>query len=479
MKNFDTYLKDTAEIGYVTKIAKCLLSASGLPGAHVGELVVFENGEMGQVLKIDKDEIEILTLSHTNIAGGAKVARTNEFLNIHCSESILGKNIDPLGQLLDGAESTTGGEDRLIDSAPPGVLERKMVTEPLETGVPLVDLVVPLAKGQRELVLGDKKTGKTSFLLRAIFTQANQGTICIYAAIAKKEIETAKIEEFLMKSGIRDKVIMVTTHAASPEGLIIITPYTAMTIAEYFKDQGKDVLLILDDMSSHAKFYREVSLLGRRFPGRNSYPGDIFHLHAKILERAGRFPKGSITCLAVGETVFGDLSGYMQTNLMSMTDGHIYFDSDYANLGRHPAINPFLSVTRIGHQAQSQLVRSIASELAKFLLHIEMLRDVMHFGAELSEKTIDELDLGERILAFFDLPEGLVLPQTLAIFCLTTVWLGLGKSKERGFVKEKTKEFFQKYQADAGFRKEVDELPVKYTDFKDLMRGVRPWMQNL
>lgn len=478
MFDFNQSLNKTLEVGYVKKINKCLIWADGLPSGKIGEIVVFENGSIGQIIALGRKLVEILTFSHALLTPGTKVARTDEFLNVPCDKSLLGQTIDPLGNSLFTKKTAVSKELRPIDITPPGVLQRKISSEPLETGVPLIDLVIPLAKGQRELVLGDKKTGKTSFLLRALYNQAKKGTICIYANIGKREVETTRIEEFLKETGIRNQVCLVTTNAASPEGQIIIAPFTAMTIAEFFRDEGHDVLLILDDLTTHAKFYREVSLLARKFPGRNSYPGDIFYEHSRIFERAGRFPKGTITCLGVGETIYGDLSGYMQTNLMSMTDGHIYFDSEYADLGRHPAINPFLSVTRIGYQAQSELVRNTAGELAKFLLHNEKLRDLLHFGGELSEKTKENLELGDRILQFFDIPESLIIPQNFALFGLAWVWSGLGKGKDKTFLHQGINAALNKYQTDETFRKEIENLPLKYTTFKDLTRGIEPWISK-
>src|SRR5581483_5765076 len=353
MKDFLTYLKETEEVGYISQVINFLIEIEGLPSARLNELVVFETGEIGRITTIAHKSVEVITFSKTSVKVGTRVTRTNEFLMVGVGDGLLGKTVDPLGASLD-PQNPIGklSELRPIDVTPGGIDTRSRITKPLETGATLVDLIIPLGMGQRELVIGDRKTGKTSFLIQAILTQAKRGTICIYAAIGKKTLDIKKIEELFQKSGIAKNTVVVASSSQDPVGVIYLTPYTAMTVAEYFRDSGRDVLVVLDDLSTHAKFYREISLLGRRFPGRNSYPGDIFYTHAKLLERAGNFKtaKGpvSITCLPVTEAVQGDLTGYIQTNLMSMTDGHIYFDNDLFSKGKRPAVNTFLSVTRVG-----------------------------------------------------------------------------------------------------------------------------------
>ena len=373
MNRFEEFLKKTGEVGYVDEMIHSVAYISGLPEAQAYELVVFENGDFGEIISLGEHHLEVVPFSKTSFPLGSRVARTNAFLQVGASKNLLGKSIDPLGNVLeylDGDKASTqdGATYRRIDQRAPGVLERKKTDRPLETGVALVDLVIPLGKGQRQLVVGDRKTGKTNFLVQAIFNQAKQGTVCIYAAIGKKRIETKRALEVLKSKGIVDNLITVATSPADSPGLIFATPYTAMSIAEYFRDQGHDALVILDDLTAHAKYYREISLLAKRFPGRSSYPGDIFYIHSRLLERAGNFKTGSISVLAIAELIFGDLSGYIQTNLMSMTDGHIYFDTDFYNQGRRPAINPFLSVTRVGFQAQTPLVRDLSRTLSSYMV---------------------------------------------------------------------------------------------------------------
>lgn len=396
---FKKYLEEIKEVGEAISVVHSVVYASGLPTLKANELVVFENGQLGKTISLSKTQAEILILSHSEVKVGDKIARTNQFLSLNLSDAILGKIVDPLGFSLDGPLAE-GRDKREIDISAPDILARDVIKEPLETGVSLVDLIIPIGKGQRQLVIGDRKTGKTQFFIKTILNQAKKGNICIYAAIGKKIVEIKQMQEAIKEKGIEKNTIVVASSASDAPGLIHITPYTAMTIAEYFKDKGLDVVVILDDLTNHAIYYRQIALLARRFPGRNSYPGDIFYTHSKLLERAGKFKTGSITCFPVAESILGDFSGYIQTNLMSMTDGHIFFDSELSSLGRRPAINPFLSVTRVGQQAQSSLVRDLSRELSSFLINIERLRSFEHFGAELSEDIIQKLNLGDRILNF-------------------------------------------------------------------------------
>ncbi|MCA9398046.1 F0F1 ATP synthase subunit alpha, partial [candidate division WWE3 bacterium] len=331
-KLFEEIIEQTGEIGFVTRISHPIISVEGLPTIHPEELVIFESGELGQVFTINKESVEILALSGKPMPIGTRVSRMTKQVTIPLSRDIIGKTISSLGTYYSsGLPIEEKDEERTIHAAAPGISSRTKIIKPLITGVSIVDLLVPLGKGQRELVLGDRKTGKTNFLLQAMLTQAKEGTICIYAAIGKRKVEIKHVEKYIRDNEIADQTLIVASSASDPVGLIYLTPYTAMTIAEYFKDLGHDVLLILDDLSTHAKYYREISLVGQRFPGRSSYPGDIFYAHARLLERAGNFKTSSgdavsITCLPVAETVEGNISGYIQTNLMSITDGHIYFD---------------------------------------------------------------------------------------------------------------------------------------------------------
>jgi F-type H+-transporting ATPase subunit alpha len=339
-------------------------------------------------------------------------------------KELLGKVLDASGKTARELKSVPKEEVRRIDVKPRGLEGRASVNTPFETGYAIVDMLVPLGVGQRELVIGDKQTGKTSFLQGVMQYQAARGTICIYALIGKRNIDLASLVEYCKITGIAEKCIIIYSTASDSAGMIFLTPYTAMTIAEYFRDLGHEVLLILDDLTTHAQYYREISLQAKRFPGRSSYPGDIFYIHSKLLERAGSFEKGKITCLPAAETVAGDLSGYIQTNLMAITDGHIFFDIEAFNQGRRPAVNPYLSVTRVGQQAQSQLLRDVSHQLSSFLFRYESLRDLSHFGSEFEERVSKDLRLGERIFIFFNQTTGFLIPINISILLIAALWSG-------------------------------------------------------
>src|SRR3989344_3908230 len=427
MKDFNFYLEQIGEIGFTEEIVHSIVYVSGLPQAKPSEVVMFESGEIGQVLSLGEDLVEVLLLTRSELRVGTKVVRTDELLQVPVGESLLGRAFDPLVKPIDDGRLIGGLKVSPIDTQPHGIIGRKQVSESLETGVTIVDLIIPLAKGQRELVIGDRKTGKTGFLLQVMLTQARMGTVCIYCVIGQRLIDIKNRFEFMEEMGIKKNCLIVATSSSDAPGLIFLTPYSAMTIAEFFRDQGKDVLLILDDMTTHARYYRETSLLAKRFPGRSSYPGDIFYTQAKLIERAGNYKKGSITCLPVADAVLGDLSGYIQTNLMSMTDGHIFFDIDLYNQGRRPAVNPFLSVTRVGLQAQSPIVRDLNRQISSYLVHVESLKDYMHFGAEVSEQLKKDVELGRRVMRFFNQDHHETFPLNLSVFLLALIWAGYAK----------------------------------------------------
>src|SRR5579859_4488996 len=351
MKDFAYYLDKTQEIGFVDQVFHSIIYAHGLPHAHPGEVVLFETGEIGYVLSLNDQSVEISLLSPPVIDVGVRIARTDSYLSMKVSDDFLGMTITSadLEKNTFALEENTA-DLREVDTSNNTFTLHKKITEPLETGVKVVDLLVPIGVGQRELLLGDRKTGKSNFVLQTIRTQAQKGCICVYASIGKSQLEIQRLTQFFQSEQISKQTVFIASNSAQRTGLIFLTPYVAMTVAEYFRDQGKKVLLVLDDLTTHARYYRELMLLAKRFPGRNSYPGDIFHIHARLLERGGNFKNGSITCLPVGQSFLGDLAGYIQTNLMSITDGHILFDNEYFDQGRRPAVNPFLSVTRVGEQ---------------------------------------------------------------------------------------------------------------------------------
>ena len=478
MKDFKFYLDSISEIGFVEKASNAIVHVRGLPKIKIDEIVMFETGKIGIVLSFTPNLIEVLVFSKEPIGHGTKVVRTNEFLKIPVGNELLGKTVDPLGNPMTAMNAYKKPSAlRNINTLATGILTRKTISKQFETGVPIVDLVMPLGFGQRELIIGDRKTGKTNFLMQTILTQAKQKHICIYAAIGKKRLDIKDSEDFFKKYGISNQVIVVATGFNDPIGLSYLVPFSAMTISEYFRDQGYDVLLILDDLTTHAKFYREISLLGKKFPGRTSYPGDFFYIHAKLLERAGNFAtkKGekAITCMPVAETVQGDLSGFIQTNIMSMTDGHLYFDSDLFAKGRRPAINPFLSVTRVGRQTQSTLKRDINREILSFLTISEKMQNFSHFGAELTESSRVTLAVGEKVIEFLDQGPLTTMPINLQILLFSMLWDNILQNKNIEPIGKDMNKMVEAYKTKPSANKEIDKIILDAKSFNDMLRITR------
>ena len=474
MDDFEKYLDKVGEVGVVEELTHSLAYVSGLPLVHPLEAVIFENGDLGQVLSLTLERAEVLILENNNIRVGTKVARTNDMLQVPISNALLGRMVDPLGRPLDGKLMDYKNVQRTaVDSQPHGIIGRVKIAHPLTTGISLVDIIVPLAKGQRELVIGDRKTGKTEFLLQVMEHQSKQGTLCIYAIIGQRKEDIKRRFEFMSEVGILKNGIIIATSSSDESGLIFFTPFTAMTIAEHFRDQGKDVLLILDDMTTHARVYRQISLLAHRFPGRNAYPGDIFYLHSRIIERAGNFKTGSITALPVAETIMGDLSGYLQTNLMAMTDGHVFFDIDLFNAGKRPAVSPFLSVTRVGHQAQSPLLKDISRQVLSFLVSYERMKQFVHFGAEAGETVRGIIELGKKVDLFFDQPSNVLIPISANLLILGAIWSGIWNEIPAKDLKAKFEKIILNYETNASYKQKVDATIAKLSYFSELINEVR------
>ncbi len=486
INNFEDCLKTYNELGFVELIVNPLVKIKGLPGVCLFEVVVFENGEIGQVLSMNSLYVEVLTFSRKIIHIGDRVTRTGHPIGVEVGDWLLGRVVDPLCNEIyfpKNAESTAietepaisfKSEFREIYSLAPDISKRKKVSRSLETGVAIVDLMVPLGMGQRELVIGDRKTGKTNFLFQTIITQARKNSICIYATIGKNIVSVRKAANFFQKQRIFDKSIIVSTSSSDPVGLIQLTPYTAMTIAEYFRDKGHDVLLVLDDLTTHAKYYREISLLSKKFPGRASYPGDIFYIHSSLLERAGSFThkeKGevSITCLPVAEAVEGNVSEYIQTNIMSITDGHIFFDNDLFIKGVRPAVNSFLSVTRVGRQTQTGARWGINRELNGFLSLLEKTQKFVHFGAEINDNIKNTLKLGDRIYSFFDQRFGRIVPLNLQLVLFCMIWIGVWHQDTTLVMKSDIEKMMSKVDSDESYRKRIDSYVEKAADFNELL----------
>lgn len=458
MKTYQEYLTTLEEFGVVEEVAYPIITIKGLPGVKPHEIVLFESGEFGEVYAMNADSVIALLFSLESVHVGTKVVRTNKTVTVGLSEALLGMIITPLGQPFSMAgKAPEITEEREVDIRPPDISQRARIQKPFITGSTIVDMMVPIGKGQKELIIGDRKTGKSSFLLTTLKNHVLQGHIAIYAVIGKRKSDIKQLQEFVIREKLEKNIVIVAANANDSLSLIYLTPFTAMTIAEYFRDAGREVLIVLDDLTTHAKVYREISLLAKNFPGRDSYPGDIFYTHARLLERAGNFlhpNKGevSITCLPIVETVEGDFAGYIATNTMGITDGHIYFDSNIFYNGRRPAINTAISVTRVGKQTQSHAKRDINRELTSFFSLYEKMQNLSHFGAELTDNVKNILQTGEKLQRYFEQHYNVIVPEEVQIILFCLLWLNFILPDK------KTIEMIRDAMIDANKKKETQQL---------------------
>jgi len=477
MKKYKDYEKQGNQIGVVSSVYHSIVKATGLSAVKYNDIVSFESGGYGQVVSIDKNLVNIVLLSNTTIRAGEACISTGGRLEVPVSISLLGMTINPFGTPLRGTYGRGRYEKRLVDVKAPKLDQRELIRDQFITGIKIIDLMLPLAFGQRQLIIGNRKTGKTPFLIQSAKSMVKAGGLCVYACIGRKLIDIALLEESFEKNGILDKCVIVSSSASDAPGLVYLSPYTAMTIAEFFRDQGANVLLILDDMTTHAKYYREISLLSGRFPGRDSYPGDIFYVHSRLMERAGNFKLTldkekkvtSITCLPVANMVMGDFSGFIQTNLMAMTDGHIYFDTDRYNKGMFPAINPFLSVTRVGRQTQKKILKDSATEVTRFLVRVAELEQFSHFGAEISSVTRKDIDTGQKLQVLLqqDIEEFIVAEAFL--FIVAILFSGIWKDISITQTMSEASKIMQNYKENNVFSHQVDKLISKASSFSNLV----------
>lgn len=482
MNTFAYYLDTVNEFGVVDEISYPIVTVRGLPRAKPQEIVIFETGQLGEIYALYADSCHVLLFSPDHVQVGTKLVRTNKILTVPVGEALLGHLIDPLGKPLSAAEKLeVFQEEREIDSKPLGIAFHSRIKKSFVTGTSIVDMMVPLGKGQKELVIGDRKTGKSSFLFTTIKHQVLDGAIAVYAAIGKKKSDIKFLQERLMAEGLSKRVIIVATSSSDSPSFIYLTPYTAMTIAEYFRDQGQDVLVVLDDLSTHARFYREIALLARNFPGRDSYPGDIFYTHARLLERAGNFKhqtKGevAITCLPIVETVDGDLTNYIATTIMGITDGHIFFDSNIFYKGRRPAVNIGLSVTRVGKQTQSKLNRTITRELLSFFSLYDRMQNLSHFGTELTQSVKNILAMGDLLNLFFDQPYTVIIPETVQIILFSLLWIKIIDPDKETL--EHIRDTLIKAYQEKDTKQLLDEI-IHVDTLNDLLRNVSLYKDKL
>ncbi|RGI31735.1 MULTISPECIES: F0F1 ATP synthase subunit alpha [Enterococcaceae] len=389
------------EVGTVSYVGDGIARAYGLENAMSGELLEFDNGVYGMAQNLENDSVGIIILGDfEQIREGDKVKRTRRIMEVPVGEALIGRVVNPLGQPIDGMGEITTTKTRPIEAAAPGVMARKSVSEPLQTGWKAIDALVPIGRGQRELIIGDRKTGKTTIAIDTILNQKDQDMICIYVAIGQKESTVRNQVEILKKYGAMDYTIVVSASASQPAPLLYLAPYAGASMGEEFMYNGKHVLVVYDDLSKQAAAYREISLLLRRPPGREAFPGDVFYLHSRLLERAAKLSDelggGSMTALPFVETQAGDISAYIPTNVISITDGQIFLESDLFYSGVRPAIDAGLSVSRVGGSAQIKAMKKVAGTLRLDLASYRELEAFTQFGSDLDEATQSKLNRGKR-----------------------------------------------------------------------------------
>ncbi|HEM5069456.1 TPA: F0F1 ATP synthase subunit alpha [Streptococcus suis] len=422
---------DYTETGVVTYIGDGIARAQGLDNAMSGELLVFENGTIGMAQNLETNDVGIIILGEfTDIREGSIVRRTGKIMEVPVGSALIGRVINPLGQPVDGLGEIRTSKTRPIEYPAPGVMQRKSVNEPLQTGLKAIDALVPIGRGQRELIIGDRQTGKTSVAIDAILNQKGQDMICIYVAIGQKESTVRTQVETLRQYGALDYTIVVTASASQPSPLLFLAPYAGVAMAEEFMYEGKHVLIVYDDLSKQAVAYRELSLLLRRPPGREAYPGDVFYLHSRLLERSAKVSDelggGSITALPFIETQAGDISAYIATNVISITDGQIFLKDDLFNSGIRPAIDAGSSVSRVGGSAQIKAMKKVAGTLRIDLASYRELEAFTQFGSDLDAATQAKLNRGRRTVEVLKQPLHKPLPvekQVLILYALTNGFL--------------------------------------------------------
>ena len=394
------------EVGYVETIGDGIATILGLDHAMYGEVVVFENGTKGMVLDITTENIGVILFDTEGTIGqGTKVSRTKKQAGMPVSSNFLGRVVDPLGNPIDGLGPIEATEMRPIEEPAPSIINRKPVTTPMETGILSIDSMFPIGRGQRELIIGDRQTGKTSIALDTILNQKGKDCICIYVSIAQKASTVANLVNTLKKNDAMDYTVIVNSTAADSASLQYIAPYSATSLAEYFMHQGKDVLIVYDDLSKHAVAYRTISLLLGRSPGREAYPGDVFYLHSRLLERSSRLNSGgSITALPIIETQDGDVSAYIPTNVISITDGQIFLESDLFFEGQRPAVNVGLSVSRVGGAAQTKAMKKASGSLRINLAQYREMKEFTQFASDLDDVTKRQLQHGQVLMELLKQP---------------------------------------------------------------------------
>ena len=430
LEHYDDKL-DINEVGVVTYVGDGIARAHGLNNALAGELLKFDNGSYGIAQNLDASDVGIIILGKfDDIREGDRVQRTGRIMSVPVGDALIGRVVNPLGQPVDGLGEIKADKTRPIEEKAPGVMDRQSVNQPLQTGIKAIDALVPIGRGQRELIIGDRKTGKTSLAIDTILNQKNQDVICIYVAIGQKESTVRTQVETLKRFGAMDYTIVVEAGPSEPAPMLYIAPYAGTAMGEEFMYNGKDVLIVFDDLSKQAVAYRELSLLLRRPPGREAYPGDVFYLHSRLLERSAKLSDklggGSLTALPIIQTEAGDISAYIPTNVISITDGQIFLQSDLFFAGTRPAIDAGNSVSRVGGNAQIKAMKKVAGTLRTDLAAFRELESFAQFGSDLDQATQAKLNRGQRTVEVLKQPLHDPIPvekQVLILYALTHGYL--------------------------------------------------------
>lgn len=423
IKNFDQKV-EMQEVGTVITAGDGIAKVYGLDKAMAGELVEFPGGVFGIVFNLEEDNVGIVIMGeYAHIREGDTVKRTGKIASVPIGRALIGRVVNPLGQPIDGKGPIEAEAYDVIEKTAPGIVDRQSVHEPLQTGIKAIDAMIPIGRGQRELIIGDRQTGKTAVALDTIINQKGQNVVCVYVAIGQKRSTVARVVDTLEKHGAMDYTIVVAATASDPASLQYIAPLAGTTMGEYFRDRGEHALLIYDDLSKQATAYRQMSLLLRRPPGREAYPGDVFYLHSRLLERAAKFSKekgaGSLTALPIIETQAGDVSAYIPTNVISITDGQIYLETNLFYSGIRPAVNVGLSVSRVGGSAQIKAMKQVAGRLRLDLAQFRELAAFAQFGSDLDAATQAQLKRGEKLVEILKQSQYVPVPveeQVVTIF---------------------------------------------------------------
>ena len=480
IENYKSSL-DISNTGTVLEVGDGIARIYGLSDAMAGELLEFENGTIGMALNLEESNIGAVVFGKTQgIKEGSIVKGLGKVAEVPAGKELLGRVVDALGNPIDGKGSITADKYMPIERQASGIIARKPVTQPMQTGIKAIDGMLPIGKGQRELIIGDRQTGKTAIAIDAIINQKNNDVLCIYVAIGQKRSTVAQIYKKLEEAGALEYTIIVAATASESAPLQYLAPYSGVAMGEYFMDQGKDVLIVYDDLSKHAVSYREMSLLLKRPPGREAYPGDIFYLHSRLLERAAKLSDklggGSITALPIVETQAGDISAYIPTNVISITDGQIFLETDLFNSGFRPAINAGVSVSRVGGAAQVKAMKQVASKVKLELAQYNELLAFTQFGSDLDKATRDQLNRGSKIMEVLKQPQYSpyrVEEQVISFYCVTNGYFDdVPNEKLRTFEKDLIEairndsnilsEILEKKSLDDNLKNELDEFIINY-----------------